>query len=155
MAAEQCDAKFNKQAKKSNRQLPLRSKNIDLSSYLNKNLDSSTSSDSSTSPLSSPSRSSARASPSLSSTSSSSSSSTSKSLLQVCSFCQNNGESEEIYTSHPLKDSLSRIVCPILRNFTCPRCGESGDYAHTNKYCPHTQRKAKADKIKNALSTLN
>jgi hypothetical protein len=69
-----------------------------------------------------------------------------------CSFCKNNGEKEEIYTSHPLKDSLSRIVCPILRNFACPKCGESGDYAHTNNYCPVTQRKRKENKIKTVLS---
>ena len=65
-----------------------------------------------------------------------------------CSFCKTNGEKKEIYSSHNLKDSLGKLLCPILREFKCPKCGESGDYAHTNKYCPVTQRKKKENKIK-------
>ena len=69
-----------------------------------------------------------------------------------CLFCENNGEAEEIYMSHPLKDALGKVVCPILRSYTCPKCGESGDYAHTNKYCPETQRRQKESKIKKFLN---
>jgi hypothetical protein len=65
-----------------------------------------------------------------------------------CSFCENNGECPSVYMSHPLKDSLGKVVCPILRLYKCPKCGESGDYAHTNKYCPETQRKQKENKIR-------
>ena len=122
----------------SSRQLPIRSKNVDLSSYLNRASESDCSS-----PMSSP------------VSSESSPSSNTCSLLKSppktfikCSFCENNGEKKEIYMSHPLKDSLGKIVCPILRQFACPKCGESGDYAHTNKYCPETQRKQKENKIK-------
>lgn len=64
-----------------------------------------------------------------------------------CNFCENNGESQKVYQSHPLKDSLGKVVCPVLRLYTCPKCGESGDYAHTNKYCPETQRRQKERKI--------
>ena len=53
----------------------------------------------------------------------------------MCSFCKNNGESEVIYRSHSLKDSVGRITCPLLRNYVCPICGESGQNAHTITYC--------------------
>ena len=69
-----------------------------------------------------------------------------------CCFCEKNGEPEEVYLSHAFKDSLSKIVCPILRSYQCPKCGESGDYAHTNKYCPETQRKQKENKIKKCFN---
>ena len=54
----------------------------------------------------------------------------------ACAFCKNNGEASFIYTSHKLKDDEDRILCPILREYTCPNCGASGDNAHTLKYCP-------------------
>nr|ANT70532.1 nanos [Amphipholis kochii] len=53
-----------------------------------------------------------------------------------CVFCKNNGESEMVYGAHILKDAEGRTSCPILRNYTCPICGVSGDGAHTIKYCP-------------------
>ncbi|XP_033624527.1 nanos homolog 2-like [Asterias rubens] len=53
-----------------------------------------------------------------------------------CVFCKNNGESEEMYTSHVLKNSLDKVACPRLRAYTCPLCGVNGDTAHTIKYCP-------------------
>lgn len=99
------------------RQLPLRSRNVDLSKYLN-----STNGENFT-------------------------------IDQMsCCFCKNNGEKDAIYNSHPLKDSLGKIVCPILREYVCPKCGESGDYAHTNKYCPETQRKHKESKIRRCFN---
>jgi hypothetical protein len=69
-------------------------------------------------------------------------------LPMRCSFCENNGEDKAVFMSHPLKDSLGKVVCPILRLYKCPKCGEAGDYAHTNKYCPETQRKQKENKIR-------
>ena len=54
----------------------------------------------------------------------------------VCVFCRNNGEAKAIYTSHRLKDVNGSIQCPVLRIYTCPTCGATGDQAHTLKYCP-------------------
>ncbi|XP_046864618.1 uncharacterized protein LOC124459093 [Xenia sp. Carnegie-2017] len=54
----------------------------------------------------------------------------------VCVFCRNNGESKKVYTSHVLKDSQGKTVCPILRAYTCPLCKATGDESHTIKYCP-------------------
>ena len=53
-----------------------------------------------------------------------------------CVFCRNNGEPLSVYGSHILKDCQGRVTCPILRRYTCPICGCSGDNAHTIKYCP-------------------
>ena len=140
--------KLEKNKRNSPRKLPLRSQNIALSSYLNQSSSVSSLSDSflSASPPTSPAHSESRKA---------CSGSKPITTQMSCSFCENNGEKKEIYMSHPLKDSLSRVVCPILRNFTCPKCGESGDYAHTNKYCPETQRKRKENKIKSVLSDKN
>ena len=59
-----------------------------------------------------------------------------KKQIQECVFCKNNGEQESYYKRHILKDSEGRIVCPILRAYTCPICNAKGDKAHTIKYCP-------------------
>jgi hypothetical protein len=145
---EKSSHKPEKSSRNSPRKLPLRSQNIDMSSYLNPSSSVSSLSDShlSASPPTTPTHSRTRKT----------CSNNKPSTTQVsCSFCENNGEKKEIFMSHPLKDSLSRVVCPILRNFICPKCGESGDYAHTNKYCPETQRKRKENKIKSVLSDLN
>ncbi|KAF9797485.1 hypothetical protein SFRURICE_017056, partial [Spodoptera frugiperda] len=53
-----------------------------------------------------------------------------------CAFCKNNGKSSDWYTSHALKDVRGRVLCPILRKYHCPRCGATGNQAHTIKYCP-------------------
>ncbi|XP_054854933.1 nanos homolog 2 [Eublepharis macularius] len=59
----------------------------------------------------------------------------------TCNFCKHNGESKKIYSSHPLKREDGTVVCPILRNYTCPLCGATSDKAHTLKYCPLNQGK--------------
>ncbi|XP_068633447.1 uncharacterized protein [Battus philenor] len=61
---------------------------------------------------------------------------TRRALPSECAFCKNNGENEECYSSHALKDWRGRVLCPVLRAFRCPRCGATGDRAHTIKYCP-------------------
>lgn len=59
---------------------------------------------------------------------------------RVCVFCRNNGAPEEVYGTHILKTADGRVLCPILRAYTCPLCGANGDNAHTIKYCPLSAR---------------
>ncbi|XP_034021411.1 nanos homolog 1-like [Thalassophryne amazonica] len=71
-----------------------------------------------------------------------------KSEPKVCVFCRNNGAPEEVYGTHILKSADGRVLCPILRAYTCPLCSANGDNAHTIKYCPlskepQSQRAAK------------
>lgn len=54
----------------------------------------------------------------------------------TCGFCKQNGETVDIYTSHRLKTRDGRVICPILRNYVCPFCSATGDWAHTRQYCP-------------------
>lgn len=67
--------------------------------------------------------------------------------LKMCTFCKTNGESEEIYTSHALKDSNDKITCPILMCYSCPVCGATGEKTHTKKYCPVLQKKLRMDML--------
>ena len=53
-----------------------------------------------------------------------------------CAFCKNNGEREEVHLNHVLKDPYGLVRCPVLRAYICPICHQSGDYAHTLRYCP-------------------
>ena len=54
----------------------------------------------------------------------------------MCQFCLSNGESEEQCRSHQLRTNSGLVSCPILRAFVCPHCKASGDFAHTQSYCP-------------------
>ena len=63
---------------------------------------------------------------------------------RVCVFCRNNGAPEEVYGTHILKTADGRVLCPILRAYTCPLCSASGDNAHTIKYCPLSRDQAGA-----------
>lgn len=71
---------------------------------------------------------------------------------KVCVFCRNNGAPEEVYGTHILKTADGRVLCPILRAYTCPLCSANGDNAHTIKYCPLSrdqahQRMAKGGRV--------
>lgn len=74
---------------------------------------------------------------------------TKKPLPTECVFCKNNGEAEAYYRKHLLKDADGRVRCPVLRAYTCPICGASGDDAHTIKYCQ------KAPKSSGPIPTVN
>ena len=41
-------------------------------------------------------------------------------------FLQNNNESEAVYTSHVLKDTDGKVVCPALYVYVCPICNNTG-----------------------------
>ncbi|KAF5403391.1 hypothetical protein PHET_03350 [Paragonimus heterotremus] len=60
----------------------------------------------------------------------------SETYVELCVFCRNNNAPYELYTTHKVKDRFGRVTCPVLRQFTCPICGGTGDRAHTIRYCP-------------------
>uniref|UniRef100_H3B5T1 Nanos C2HC-type zinc finger 1 n=2 Tax=Latimeria chalumnae TaxID=7897 RepID=H3B5T1_LATCH len=79
----------------------------------------------------------------------------SKAEIQICVFCRNNKEAVALYTTHILKGPDGRVLCPVLRRYTCPLCGANGDNAHTIKYCPLSKLQANATKqLKSARSSL-
>ena len=57
-------------------------------------------------------------------------------VMEVCSFCFSNGESERQYLGHILKTRSGVVKCPVLRSYVCPFCQATGDQAHTRRYCP-------------------
>jgi len=59
--------------------------------------------------------------------------------MDVCKFCYSNGEAESQYRSHQLKNSSGLVTCPVLRSFVCPICKATGDFAHTQRYCPRNK----------------
>ena len=66
-----------------------------------------------------------------------------------CKVCKDAGKSEKEYSSHYVKDSAGKPICPTLLNQSCRYCGENG---HTVKFCPtlaaNKKTKLKIDKIK-------
>uniref|UniRef100_T1KF12 Nanos-type domain-containing protein n=1 Tax=Tetranychus urticae TaxID=32264 RepID=T1KF12_TETUR len=57
-----------------------------------------------------------------------------------CVLCKKNGETEEFYQSHTLRDPQGRVTCPILVKHVCEICGATGPLAHTRSYCPFLKK---------------
>ena len=66
---------------------------------------------------------------------------TGRAAYSYCRFCQNNGESAEIFLSHVTKESSGAVQCPVLRSYKCPVCWVTGNRAHTVSYCLGTGRR--------------
>ena len=56
--------------------------------------------------------------------------------IALCVFYRNNNEPRSMYMNHKVRDREGRVSCPVLRRYECPLCHQSGDNAHTLKYCP-------------------
>uniref|UniRef100_A0A4W3GAX0 Nanos-type domain-containing protein n=1 Tax=Callorhinchus milii TaxID=7868 RepID=A0A4W3GAX0_CALMI len=65
-------------------------------------------------------------------------------LKNICAFYKQNEESEHIHNSHALKHNEGKIMCPVLREYTCQLCNVSGDRAHTKHFCHLRQGKYKS-----------
>ena len=50
----------------------------------------------------------------------------------VCKVCRDSGKSEDVYTSHRVKDKMGKVCCPTLLSQECRYCCELG---HTVKFC--------------------
>lgn len=71
--------------------------------------------------------------------------------LIYCAFCKSNGETEDIYSSHMLKDFNGKITCPILKVYKCPICDASGEQAHTITYCKKFKQLKRMENIQKNL----
>lgn len=71
-----------------------------------------------------------------------------------CTFCKNNNEKEEVYTSHLLKDASGKITCPILKHHKCPICGACGDDAHTITYCKKYKNQKRIQVLQETLNKI-
>ena len=56
----------------------------------------------------------------------------------LCRFCQSNGEDESWYHGHVTRSPAGKVLCPVLRVYTCPVCAVIGDNAHTSSTAPRT-----------------
>uniref|UniRef100_A0A1I7YSD0 Nanos-type domain-containing protein n=1 Tax=Steinernema glaseri TaxID=37863 RepID=A0A1I7YSD0_9BILA len=56
-----------------------------------------------------------------------------------CSLCLAKGESEESASSHSLRDSNGRAICPALRRQVCALCGATEANAHNQYFCPQNK----------------
>jgi Nanos RNA binding domain len=60
-----------------------------------------------------------------------------------CKVCQDAGLSETVFSSHFVKDTEGKVICPTLLNQECRYCFKIG---HTVKFCPILAEQAKEEK---------
>ena len=53
-------------------------------------------------------------------------------------FCKVCFDASSIFDTHNVKDSAGNVICPLLLNTKCRRCGYFG---HTTKYCKSVETK--------------
>ncbi|XP_035724189.1 uncharacterized protein LOC118442549 [Vespa mandarinia] len=78
-----------------------------------------------------------------------------KPLPNVCVFCRNNGVEEIYYRQHLIKYADGRVQCPVLRAYTCPICGATGDTAHTVSHCPMRSKNSGSYQSKSSFETIS
>jgi Nanos RNA binding domain len=54
-----------------------------------------------------------------------------------CRVCKDSGLPVQVCESHNTKDFRGIVVCPTVKNNTCPKCYKKGHFA---KYCTVTQK---------------
>lgn len=64
-----------------------------------------------------------------------------KRYIMFCKVCFDASKSD--YKTHNVKDSASNVVCPLLLNTKCHKCGYFG---HTTKYCKGASNQVVATK---------
>lgn len=67
--------------------------------------------------------------------------------IPFCKVCKDAGESEEVYSSHYVKDRDGNVCCPKLKAIVCPKCGKRG---HTRTYCKAPTEKQREEYIAKA-----
>lgn len=64
--------------------------------------------------------------------------------IPFCKVCKDSGKSEAVFTSHTVKDSHGKTICPTLLKQNCKKCGKPG---HTINYCASKEWKKPANEI--------
>jgi hypothetical protein len=64
-----------------------------------------------------------------------------KRYIMFCKVCFDASKSD--YKTHNVRDSASNVVCPLLLNTKCHKCGYFG---HTTKYCKSAAKPVVASK---------
>jgi Fe-S cluster biosynthesis and repair protein YggX len=59
-----------------------------------------------------------------------------------CVACEAAGKPVKEFSSHWVKDSTGKVICPTLLSQNCRFCGKPG---HTTKYCDALKKKKEAD----------